>query len=113
VAHEYAHLCAAPARERGERSHGPTWQRFMRDFGYPPERISTYDSRLTASIPKARRTVRYVYEGVNCGHRFLFNGQMHRKAGEGRLYYCGKAECVHTRPLDQRGIAFTGRKEFS
>ena len=113
VAHEYAHLVVRYQEEKfglmPSRAHGQRWQRIMRCLGYAPERTLGADrAALCEAVKPARVARKYVYEGVNCGHEFLFSGLRHRRAERGRtIYFCAKPQCAH-RPRDERGLAFTG-----
>jgi predicted SprT family Zn-dependent metalloprotease len=111
VAHEFAHLVAFAlgVYRKGERPHGRTWSALMVAFGFTPERSSSYDYDAVRTIAKARRTFRYVYQGVNCGHEYRVSGRMHKRLQSGAsTAFCRK--CLSVKPRHECGVAFTGTR---
>ena len=56
VCHEVAHVAAFQLIGRSERSHGPTWQRLVREAGYEPLLRLQMPGRAVAQTSESRKT---------------------------------------------------------
>jgi predicted SprT family Zn-dependent metalloprotease len=108
IAHEYAHLVVYEMTLQYKltrvRSHGRQWQYLMRLFGYSTDRVSDYGEAADYVAP-ARKTRRYQYSGVNCGHVHILSARKHASAQRGQRFLCAAAGCLY-KARDQRGVAF-------
>jgi SprT protein len=88
IGHEVAHFVVRAREKAGHygtgmfkrvRSHGPEWQRVMRDLGLPANRTHNYQvpAHLVGKVGKSKARYRYICP--NCKHEYQLSSVLHNR----------------------------------